>query len=225
MRIDIITIFPDFLINFFEYSILKRAQEKNKVQLHVHNLRDFTLNKQKSVDDYQYGGGAGMVMSIQPIDHCINLLKKKRNYNEIIYLTPDGETLDQQICNNLSTYQNLIFLCGHYKGVDQRIRDTHITKEISIGDYVLSGGEAAAAILTDAIVRLIPGVISDETSALSDSFQDNILAPPIYTRPSNYNGLKVPEILLSGNKKIISEWRDEESIKKTIERRPDLLDQ
>lgn len=225
MRIDIITIFPDFLINFFEYSILKRAQEKNKVQLHVHNLRDFTLNKQKSVDDYQYGGGAGMVMSIQPIDHCINLLKKERNYNEIIYLTPDGETLDQQICNNLSTYQNLIFLCGHYKGVDQRIRDTHITKEISIGDYVLSGGEAAAAILTDAIVRLIPGVISDETSALSDSFQDNILAPPIYTRPSNYNGLKVPEILLSGNKKIISEWRDEESIKKTIERRPDLLDQ
>lgn len=225
MRIDIITIFPDFLINFFEYSILKRAQEKNKVQLNVHNLRDFTLNKQKSVDDYQYGGGAGMVMSIQPIDHCINLLKKERNYNEIIYLTPDGETLDQQICNNLSTYQNLIFLCGHYKGVDQRIRDTHITKEISIGDYVLSGGEAAAAILTDAIVRLIPGVISDETSALSDSFQDNILAPPIYTRPSNYNGLKVPEILLSGNKKIISEWRDEESIKKTIERRPDLLDQ
>ena len=225
MRIDIITIFPDFLINFFEYSILKRAQEKNKVQLHVHNLRDFTLNKQKSVDDYQYGGGAGMVMSIQPIDHCINLLKKERNYNEIIYLTPDGETLNQQICNNLSTYQNLIFLCGHYKGVDQRIRDTHITKEISIGDYVLSGGEAAAAILTDAIVRLIPGVISDETSALSDSFQDNILAPPIYTRPSNYNGLKVPEILLSGNEKIISEWRDEESIKKTKERRPDLLDQ
>ena len=225
MRIDIITIFPDFLFNFFEYSILKRAQEKNKVQLHVHNLRDFTLNKQKSVDDYQYGGGAGMVMSIQPIDHCINLLKKERNYNEIIYLTPDGETLNQQICNNLSTYQNLIFLCGHYKGVDQRIRDTHITKEISIGDYVLSGGEAAAAILTDAIVRLIPGVISDETSALSDSFQDNILAPPIYTRPSNYNGLKVPEILLSGNEKIISEWRDEESIKKTIERRPDLLDQ
>lgn len=225
MRIDIITIFPDFLINFFEYSILKRAQEKNKVQFHVHNLRDFTLNKQKSIDDYQYGGGAGMVMSIQPIDNCINFLKKDRNYNEIIYLTPDGETLNQQICNNLSTYQNLIFLCGHYKGVDQRIRDTHITKEISIGDYVLTGGEAAAAILTDAIVRLIPGVISDETSALSDSFQDNILAPPIYTRPSNYNGLKVPEILLSGNKKIISEWRDEESMKKTIKRRPDLLDQ
>ena len=188
MRIDIITIFPEFFSSFFEYSILKRAQEKGSVNIHIHNLRDHSENKQKSIDDYQFGGGAGMVMSIQPIDNCISMLKKQRGYDEIIYLSPDGETLNQQVCNTLSTYNNLILLCGHYKGIDQRVRDLHVTKEISIGDFVLTGGEAAAAILTDAVIRLIPGVISNETSALTDSFQDNLLAPPIYTRPANYKG-------------------------------------
>jgi len=225
MRIDIITIFPDFFINFFNYSILDRAQEKEKVELHVHNLRDYSTNKQKSVDDYQYGGGAGMVMTIQPIDNCIKKLKNQRNYDEIIYLSPDGRTLNQKICNKLSTNKNLILLCGHYKGIDQRVRDIHITKEISIGDYVLTGGEAAAAILVDSVVRLIPGVLSDATSALTDSFQDNLLAPPIYTRPSNFNGYKVPDILLSGNEKEIIKWRDEESLRKTKEYRPDLLEE
>jgi len=225
MRIDIITIFPDFFINFFNYSILDRAQEKEKVELHVHNLRDYSTNKQKSVDDYQYGGGAGMVMTIQPIDKCIKKLKNQRNYDEIIYLSPDGRTLNQKICNKLSTNKNLILLCGHYKGIDQRVRDIHITKEISIGDYVLTGGEAAAAILVDSVVRLIPGVLSDATSALTDSFQDNLLAPPIYTRPSNFNGYKVPDILLSGNEKEIIKWRDEESLRKTKEYRPDLLEE
>jgi tRNA (guanine37-N1)-methyltransferase len=223
MRIDIITIFPDFFNNFFNYSIINRAQEKNIVELHIHNLRDYSANKQKSVDDYQYGGGAGMVMTIQPIDECINTLKSQREYDEIIYLSPDGHTLNQKICNKLSINENLIFLCGHYKGIDQRVRDIHITKEISIGDYVLTGGEAAAAILVDAVVRLIPGVISDETSALTDSFQDNLLAPPIYTRPSNFNGHKVPDILLSGNEQKINTWRDEESLRKTKAYRPDLL--
>jgi tRNA (guanine37-N1)-methyltransferase len=223
MRIDIITIFPDFFNNFFNYSIINRAQEKNIVELHIHNLRDYSANKQKSVDDYQYGGGAGMVMTIQPIDECINTLKSQREYDEIIYLSPDGHTLNQKICNKLSINENLIFLCGHYKGIDQRVRDIHITKEISIGDYVLTGGEAAAAILVDAVVRLIPGVISDETSALTDSFQDNLLAPPIYTRPSNFNGHKVPDILLSGNEQKINTWRDEESLRKTKTYRPDLL--
>ena len=223
MRIDIITIFPDFFNNFFNYSIINRAQEKNIVELHIHNLRDYSANKQKSVDDYQYGGGAGMVMTIQPIDECINTLKSQREYDEIIYLSPDGHTLNQKICNKLSINENLIFLCGHYKGTDQRVRDIHITKEISIGDYVLTGGEAAAAILVDAVVRLIPGVISDETSALTDSFQDNLLAPPIYTRPSNFNGHKVPDILLSGNEQKINTWRDEESLRKTKAYRPDLL--
>ena len=225
MRIDIITIFPDFFSNFFNYSIINRAQEKNIVELHIHNLRDYSANKQKSVDDYQYGGGAGMVMTIQPIDECINTLKSQREYDEIIYLSPDGHTLNQKICNKLSINKNLIFLCGHYKGIDQRVRDLHITKEISIGDYVLTGGEAAAAILVDAVVRLIPGVISDETSALTDSFQDNLLAPPIYTRPSNFNGHKVPDILLSGNEQKISTWRDEESLRKTKAYRPDLLEE
>ena len=225
MRIDIITIFPDFFINFFNYSILDRAQEKEKVELHVHNLRDYSTNKQKSVDDYQYGGGAGMVMTIQPIDNCIKKLKNQRNYDEIIYLSPDGRTLNQKICNKLSTNKNLILLCGHYKGIDQRVRDIHITKEISIGDYVLTGGEAAAAILVDSVVRLIPGVLSDATSALTDSFQDNLLAPPIYTRPSNFNGYKVPDILLSGNEQEIIKWRDEESLRKTKEYRPDLLEE
>ena len=224
MRIDIITIFPDFFTAFFEYSILKRAQENNTVEIHIHNLREYSANKQKSVDDYQFGGGAGMVMCIQPIDDCISTLKVQRDYDEVIYLSPDGETLNQQICNTLSTHKNLILLCGHYKGIDQRVRELHITKEISIGDYVLTGGEGAAAILTDAIVRLIPGVMSDETSALTDSFQDNLLAPPIYTRPSDYKGMKVPEVLLSGNEKLITQWREEISLKRTQERRPDLLE-
>ena len=223
MRIDIITIFPDFFNHFFEYSILKRAQENNTIAIHIHDLRKHSTNKQKSVDDYQFGGGAGMVMCIQPIDNCINKLKAQRNYDDIIYLSPDGETLNQQICNTLSTYKNIILLCGHYKGIDQRLRELHITKEISIGDYVLTGGEGAAAILTDAIIRLIPGVINNETSALTDSFQDNLLAPPIYTRPANYKGMKVPEVLLSGNEKLINQWREEESLKTTKKRRPDLL--
>ncbi len=224
MRIDIITIFPDFFTAFFEYSILKRAQENNTVEIHIHNLREYSTNKQKSVDDYQFGGGAGMVMCIQPIDDCISTLKVQRDYDEVIYLSPDGETLNQKICNTLSTHKNLILLCGHYKGIDQRVRELHITKEISIGDYVLTGGEGAAAILTDAIVRLIPGVMSDETSALTDSFQDNLLAPPIYTRPSDYKGMKVPEVLLSGNEKLITQWKEEKSLKRTQERRPDLLE-
>jgi len=224
MRIDIITIFPDFFIPFFEYSILKRAQEKNTINIYIHNLRSYSNNKQKSVDDYQFGGGAGMVLCIQPIDDCISELTAQRDYDEIIYLSPDGETLNQQICNTLSTLDNLILICGHYKGIDQRIRELHITKEISIGDYVLTGGEAAAAILTDAVARLIPGVISDETSALTDSFQDNLLAPPIYTRPADYKGMKVPEVLLSGNEKVINKWREDKSFKRTKERRPDLLE-
>ena len=224
MRIDIITIFPDFFNHFFEYSILKRAQENNKAEIKIHNLRDYSTNKQKSVDDYQFGGGAGMVMTIQPIDDLITKLKSEIDYDEIIYLSPDGERLNQQICNSLSINKNLIFLCGHYKGIDQRVRELHITKEISIGDYVLTGGEAAAAILTDAVVRLIPGVINDESSALSDSFQDNLLSPPIYTRPANYKGMKVPKVLLSGNEKLITDWRENKAIKTTEERRPDLLE-
>ncbi|MAW21482.1 MAG: tRNA (guanosine(37)-N1)-methyltransferase TrmD [Flavobacteriales bacterium] len=224
MRIDIITIFPNFFNSFFEYSILKRAQEFNKASINIHNLRDYSANNQKSVDDYQFGGGAGMVMTIQPIDNLITRLKSERQYEEIIYLSPDGDQLTQQICNTLSTYENIILLCGHYKGIDQRARDLHITRDISIGDFVLTGGEAAAAILTDAIVRLIPGVINNETSALTDSFQDNLLAPPIYTRPSEYKGMKVPKILLSGNQKLISEWKEQESLKKTKEKRPDLLE-
>ena len=223
MRIDIITIFPNFFNHFFEYSILKRAQEKKKIEIKIHNLRDYSSNKQKSVDDYQFGGGAGMVMNIQPIDDLILKLKEVRKYEDVIYMTPDGDRLNQQTCNTLSTYKNLIILCGHYKGIDERARELHITKEISIGDFVLTGGEAAAGILTDAVVRLIPGIINDETSALSDSFQDNLLAPPIYTRPSNYKGMEVPEVLLSGNEKLIAEWREEQAIKRTEKRRPDLL--
>ena len=224
MRIDIITLFPEFFKAYFEYSILKRAKENGRAEIIIHNLRDHSANKQKSVDDYQFGGGAGMVMCIQPIDDCISQLKSERNYDEVIYLSPDGETLNQQICNTLSTYKNLILLCGHYKGIDQRVREHIITKEISIGDYVLTGGEVAAAILSDSIIRLIPGVISDETSALTDSFQDNLLAPPIYTRPSNYKGWEVPEVLLSGNEKLITEWREQEAIKRTEEKRPDLFE-
>ena len=223
MRIDVITIFPDFFKPFFEYSILNRAQENKLIDIYIHDLRQYSNNKQKSVDDYQFGGGAGMVMSIQPIDNCISTLKSERNYDEIIFLSPDGKTLNQQICNTLSIQKNLILLCGHYKGIDQRVRDLHITKEISIGDYVLTGGEAAAAILTDAVARLIPGVISDETSALTDSFQDNLLAPPIYTRPADYKGMRIPQVLLSGNEKLITEWRENQSLERTKKRRPDLL--
>ena len=224
MRIDIITIFPDFFKNTLDFSIIKKAQEKKIVDFHIHNLRDYSENKQKSIDDYQFGGGAGMVMNIQPIYNCINNLKIKRKYDEVIYLTPDGEKLNQGLCNSLSLNQNIILLCGHYKGIDHRIREHLITKEVSIGDYVITGGELAACILSDAIVRLIPGVISDETSALYDSFQDNMLPPPIYTRPSNFNGWKVPEVLLSGNKNEIEKWREKKAMERTNKLRPDLFE-
>lgn len=223
MRIDILTILPQLLESPFSDSILKRAQEKGHLTLEIHNLRDYSTHKQKSVDDYQYGGGAGMVMTIQPIADCIEHLKSQRHYDEIIYMTPDGELLQQKICNQLSLKQNVIILCGHYKGIDQRLRDIYITREISIGSYVLSGGELGAAVLVDAVVRLLPGVLNDETSALTDSFQDDLLAPPVYTRPEDYKGHKVPEILLSGDSKKIEEWRAEQSLKRTEERRPDLL--
>ena len=223
MRIDIITIFPEFFESSLNFSILKKAKEKKIIDIKTHNLRDYSENKQKSVDDYQFGGGAGMVMNIQPIYNCINKLKNKRNYDEIIYLTPDGQTLNQRLCNSISLKGNIILLCGHYKGIDHRIREHLITKEISIGDYVLTGGELAACILIDSVIRLIPGVISDESSALNDSFQDNLLPPPIYTRPSDFNGWKVPDILLSGDQKKIEKWRDDQSIKRTTNLRPDLL--
>ena len=204
---------------------MKRAIEKRLVEVHFHNLRDYTNNKQKSVDDYQYGGSAGMVMNIQPIDDCITHLKSLRNYDEIIYMSPDGATLNQKMANLMSMYENIIILCGHYKGVDQRVRDHFITKEISIGDYVLSGGEIGAIVLCDAIIRLIPGVLTDETSALTDSFQDNLLSGPIYTRPADYKGWKVPEILLSGHFAKIEQWREEKAFEHTKNRRPDLLDE
>ena len=225
MRIDIITVLPELIRSPFEASILKRAIEKGLVEVHFHNLRDYTTNKQKSVDDYQFGGGAGMVMSIQPIDDCISKLKSEREYDEVIYMTPDGETLNQGIANGMSLLKNIIILCGHYKGVDQRVRDNFVTREISIGDYVLSGGELGAAVLCDSIIRLIPGVLSNETSALTDSFQDNLLSPPIYTRPADYKGWKVPEILLSGNFPKIEEWREQKAYEHTKNRRPDLLDE
>jgi len=224
MRIDIISIFPDFFKNAFDYSIVKKAMQKKLVSIKIHNLRDHTKNKQKSIDDYPFGGGAGMVMNIEPIFNCITSLKKERHYDEIIYLSPDGKTLNQEISNELSLKDNIILLCGHYKGVDHRVREHLITKEISIGDYVLTGGEMPAAILADSIIRLIPGVISDETSALTDSFQDNLLAPPTYTRPADFRGWKVPEILLSGDLKKINSWKDQESLKRTENIRPDLLD-
>lgn len=223
MRIDIITVLPELLKSPFEASILKRAIEKGLVAIHFHNLRDYVTDNYKQVDDYQYGGGAGMVMMIEPIDKCISQLKSERDYDEIIYMTPDGETLKQGIANQLSLKENLIILCGHYKGVDQRVRDHFITREISIGDYVLSGGELGAAVLCDTVIRLIPGVLGNESSALTDSFQDDLLAPPIYTRPAEYKGWKVPEILLSGNTPKIEEWREEQSYQHTKERRPDLL--
>lgn len=225
MRIDIITALPELIKSPFEASIMKRAQEKNLVEVHLHDLRKFALNKYGQIDDYQYGGGAGMVLMIEPLDKCISNLKSERDYDEVIYLTPDGQTLDQNTANELSLKGNLMMICGHYKGVDQRVRDLHVTKEISIGDYVLSGGELAAAVLCDSIIRLIPGVLGDESSALSDSFQDNLLAPEVYTRPAEYKGLKVPEILLSGNFPKIEEWRHENAYQRTKKLRPDLLDE
>lgn len=223
MRIDIITILPDLLKSPFEDSVLKRAITKGLVQVNLINLRDYSTDKHKSVDDYQYGGGAGMVMMIEPVVNCINALKEKIYYDEVIYLTPDGELFDQGMANSFSIQKNLLLLCGHYKGIDERIREHLITKEISIGNYVLSGGELPAAVICDAVIRLLPGVLNDETSALSDSFQDDLLAPPVYTRPANYNGWKVPDILLSGHEKLINDWRHEQAMKRTQERRPDLL--
>ena len=224
MRIDIITLFPELLKSPFEASILKRALESGKVEVHFHDLRAYSTNKQKQVDDYPFGGGVGMVLMIEPIDRCIELLKNERDYDAVIYLTPDGTTLNQQQANHLSTLENIILLCGHYKGVDQRVRDHLITHEISVGDFVLSGGELAAAVLCDSIIRLIPGVLGDESSALTDSFQDNLLAPPIYTRPSDYKGWKVPEILTSGNTPKVEEWREKKALEHTKNRRPDLLE-
>ena len=225
MRIDIITVVPELLKSPFEASIMQRSIAKGLVEVQFHNLRDYTDTKYKQVDDYQFGGGAGMVMQIEPIDKCISKLKSERDYDEVIYMTPDGETLDQGMANTLSLKGNIIILCGHYKGVDQRVRDHFITKEISIGDYVLSGGELGALILCDAVIRLIPGVLGNETSALTDSFQDGLLAPPIYTRPADYKGWKVPEILTSGNTPKVEEWREEQACIRTKERRPDLLEE
>lgn len=225
MRIDIITVLPELLKSPFEHSIMKRAQAKGLLEVHTHNLRKWAINNQGQVDDYQYGGGAGMVMMCEPLTNAIEELSADRKYDEIIYLTPDGETLNQKMANSLSLKENIILICGHYKGIDERIRQQFITKEISIGDYVLSGGELPAAILVDAIGRLLPGVLNDETSALFDSFQDNLLAPPVYTRPSEFRGWKVPDILLSGDPKKIEDWRHEEAVRRTEERRPDLMEE
>ncbi len=225
MRIDIITVVPDLLTSPFEVSILKRAIEKGLVEIHLHNLRDYVTDNYKQIDDYQFGGGAGMVMMIEPIDKCITNLKSQRDYDDIIYMTPDGDRFDQKTANAISLKENIIILCGHYKGVDQRVRDHFITKEISIGDYVLSGGELAAAIVCDAVIRLIPGVLGNETSALTDSFQDDLLAPPVYTRPADYKGWKVPEILTSGNFPKIESWREDQSYERTKKLRPDLLNE
>lgn len=223
MRIDILTVLPELLKSPFEASILKRAIDADHVEVHLHNLRDYSDKPHKQVDDYQFGGGAGMVMMIEPIEKCILQLQSERKYDQVIYMTPDGERFNQQLANRLSMYENIILLCGHYKGVDQRVRDHYITKEISIGDYVLSGGELAAAVVSDAIIRLIPGVLNNETSALTDSFQDGLLAPPVYTRPAEYKGWKVPDILISGNLPEIEKWRDEAAYQHTKQRRPDLL--
>ena len=224
MRIDIISVQPDLLQSPFEHSIMKRAQERGLLEVVLHNLKDFGLGKNRQVDDYQYGGGAGMVMMIEPIESCINALKSERDYDEIIYVTPDGKRYDQSDANKLSLKGNLIILCGHYKGIDERIREHFVTMEISVGDFVLSGGELAAAIIVDSVGRLLPGVLNDETSALFDSFQDDLLAPPVYTRPSEYNGWKVPDVLLSGNQALIDQWRYDKSLERTKDRRPDLLD-
>jgi tRNA (guanine37-N1)-methyltransferase len=223
MRIDILTVLPQLLESPFSASILQRAQDKGHVEIYLHNIRDFSTNKHKNVDDYQYGGGAGMVMSIEPIAAAIEKLQNERSYDEVIYLSPDGEMLQQALCNSMSLSANLLILCGHYKGIDERIREHYITREISIGSYVLSGGELAAAVLVDSIVRLIPGVLNDETSALTDCFQDDLLSPPVYTRPPDFNGWKVPEVLLSGDFSKIEKWREEKALERTKERRPDLL--
>lgn len=223
MRIDILTLLPQLLEGPFSASIMQRAQDKGHASVHLHNIRDYSTNKHKNVDDYQYGGGAGMVMSCQPIADLIDQLQSERAYDEIIYMTPDGELLEQEACNQMSLHRNIMILCGHYKGVDERIREKYVTKEISIGSYVLSGGELAAAVLADSLIRLIPGVLNDETSALTDSFQDNLLSPPVYTRPPEFQGMKVPEVLLSGNFKKINEWREQQALERTKSRRPDLL--
>lgn len=224
MRIDIITVLPELLQSQLNYSILKRAQDKKLVEIVVHNLRDYSLDKHRRVDDYPFGGEAGMVMQIEPVDRAITQLKSERNYDEVIFTTPDGERFDQPMANRLSMAGNLIILCGHYKGIDYRIREHFVTKEVTIGDYVLTGGELAAAIMCDAIVRLIPGAIGDEQSALSDSFQDNLLAPPVYTRPAEYKGWRVPDVLLSGHQRKIDEWKHEQSLERTRRLRPDLLE-
>jgi len=225
MRIDIITVLPELLKSPFEHSIMKRAQAKGLLEVYTHNLRKWAVNNQGQIDDYQYGGGAGMVMMCEPLINAIEELSKERKYDEIIFLTPDGESFNQKMANGLSLKENLIIICGHYKGIDERIREHFVTKEISIGDYVLSGGELAAAILVDAIGRLLPGVLNDETSALFDSFQDNLLAPPVYTRPADFRGWKVPDVLLSGDPKKVDDWRYDEAVKKTAQRRPDLLNE
>jgi tRNA (guanine37-N1)-methyltransferase len=224
MRIDIITILPRLLEGPFDDSILKRARDKGLVEIIVHNLRDYATGKQKQVDDYAFGGGAGMVMMIEPIDNCLEYLKKDRHYDEVIYLSPDGELFDQPMANMLSTKQNLVLLAGHYKGIDERVRQHLVTKEISVGNYVLTGGELPAAIITDAVVRLIPGVLSDESSALTDSFQDGLVSPPVYTRPASYKEWHTPEVLRSGNEKLINEWRFEQAVERTRKRRPGMLD-
>ena len=224
MRIDIITCLPKLLDSFFNQSILKRAQEKNLAQVIVHDLRDYTTYKHKQIDDYAFGGGAGMVLMIEPIDNCISHIKSQRKYDEIIYMTPDGENFSQSIANHYSMFENIIILCGHYKGVDERVRQHLITQELSIGDYVLSGGELPAAVVSDALIRLIPGVLSDETSALTDSFQDNLLAPPVYSRPAEYKGMAVPEILLSGHEAKINQWRVDMATERTKARRPNMLE-
>ena len=223
MRIDILSVVPELLRSPFEASILKRAQDANCVEIHTHNIRDYSSNKYKQVDDYPYGGGAGMVLMIEPIAKCIEALQGERDYDAIVYMTPDGQQLNQKTANRYSLFKNIIILCGHYKGVDQRVRDLFVTEEISIGDYVLSGGELAAAVFCDAIIRLIPGVLGNETSALTDSFQDNLLAPPIYTRPANYKGYKVPNILTSGNSPKVEQWRELQAVERTKKLRPDLL--
>jgi len=225
MRFDIITVLPGLLESPFAHSILQRAQKKGLTEIHLHNLRDYSTQKQKSVDDYQYGGGSGMVMTIEPFAACIEKLKSEREYDEVVFMSPDGKTLNQAMANQMSGLKNVMILCGHYKGIDQRIRDLYVTREISIGDYVLSGGELPAAILVDALVRLIPGVLSDETSALSDSFQDGLLDAPVYTRPADWKGHKVPDILLSGNTPEIEKWRFEQALERTRQRRPDLLEE
>lgn len=224
MRIEIITLFPGMFSGPFDQSIVKRAVEKGLLEIHLHDLRDYTADKYRSVDDYPYGGGAGMVLMIEPIAKCLERIKSDRVYDELIYLTPDGALFNQKVANQLSTKQNLVLLCGHYKGVDERIREHFITRELSIGNYVISGGELAAAVVTDSLARLIPGVIGDETSALSDSFQDDLLSPPVYTRPADYKGWKVPDVLLSGHEQKIREWRLEQALKRTKERRPGLLE-